>query len=344
MKTATETAARELRRDPITGGWVIVAAELAREPGQFLRPNGPTDSGGGTCRLCNGQEGATPHELLAFRDGGAPNEPGWRVRVIPNFAPVLRVEGTLDAGAEGPYDRMNGVGAHEILVESPEHGRRLSGLSTGRITEILLALRERIVDLRRDHRLRYIAAFKNHEEPSSPCHLGHGQWQIVGLPMVPARVKAEVAHGLRYFEEHERCMMCDVMHAEEAEGRRVIAADGACVVMAPYASRVPFETWIVPRGHESHFESSAAQVFEATAEALRRTLRKMDAVLEQPAYHVTLQSAPVQEGAMEHAHWRIEIAPRVARGAGEGFEWGTQAYVNPTAPEEAARFLREAAG
>src|SRR5262245_53827055 len=141
---------RELRRDPISGAWVVVATALSREPGEFLRH--PSESG--ECQLCSGNEKKTPPEVLAFRDFGGPNEPGWRVRVIPHLSPVLRVEGTLDCEAEGPYDRMNGIGAHEILVESPVHEQEMSDLSAERITAILLALRERFVDLRRDHRIR----------------------------------------------------------------------------------------------------------------------------------------------------------------------------------------------
>jgi UDPglucose--hexose-1-phosphate uridylyltransferase len=325
---------RELRRDPVTGAWVILAGDLARHPGQFHQ-----DPPAVACHYCAGQERRTASELLAFRDSGTANEPGWRVRVVPSSMPVLRVEGRLQSEPVGPYDRLTGIGAHEVVVETPDHGIALGELSAARITEILAAMRERFNDLRRDQRIRAISAFRNPLDAAS-----HGHWQMVGLPVIPKRVRAELAQGLTYFEARGRCVTCDLLYTELKGATRLVSHNPLCTVIAPYASRVPFESWIIPSAHGSHFEHTPESVLQACAEALRSTVRKLAVVLQNPLCQIAIQSAPLQDGSpLDHYHWRIEIAPVVAYGAGPAFEWATDAHVNPTAPEEAARFLREAA-
>jgi UDPglucose--hexose-1-phosphate uridylyltransferase len=281
--------------------------------------------------LCAGREGEAGPELYVARDGG-----GWRVRVIPHRNPVLRVEGLLGS-SEDPYEQMSGVGAHEIVVETPEHGQRLSELSAVQIGDVLWAARERMTDLRRDHRLVYATLFRNQERREQ-----HGNWQLIVLPRVPDGVKAEVVRGQRYFESHGRCLMCDVLKREEAEGSRIVLANEHCLALAPYGARVPFETWIVPRVHESHCQYGPRHVMESAAAALWLAVRKIDAALERPAYTVTLHNGLLQEGASLHGHWRLEIVPRIAYGAGPGFEWAADMHVNPTSPEAAAAFLRHA--
>lgn len=307
---------RELRRDPITGRWVVIASELAREPGQFAGTGGAS-----TCRLCPAS--GPMHEL--YSSGG--------VRVVPSKVPVLRVEGSVEAAPE----RMNAIGAHEIVVETAAHGRRLSELTAAQLGEVLWALRERMVDLRRDHRLRYAAVFRNEENDGA-----HGHWQLMVLPLVPAVVENEQARAREQWQGHGRCGVCQLLERELKNGRGIISETTDAVVWAPHASQVPFATWIAPRHHESHLEHSLRDRLERIGELVWRTVRKMDAVLEKPRYTVTLHNGLLQESGNEHSHWRLEILPEVARGVGRGFGQATDIGVNPTAPEEAARFLREA--
>ena len=234
---------------------------------------------------------------------------------------------------------MNGVGAHEVIIESPEHSRSLAELPERQIEELYWAFRERIVDLKRDTRLRYILLFKNHGEAAG-ASVEHTHSQLIALPIVPRIVQEELDGSEKYYAARERCIYCDTVHQEAKEGARVVLETDHYLAIEPYAARFPFETWIIPRRHASHFESAEAGQFQNLAWVTRMVLRKMDRALDRPAYNFIVHTAPVQEHPMAHYHWHIEIMPRMTRVA--GFEWATGCYINPTPPEEAARFLREA--
>lgn len=158
--------------------------------------------------------------------------------------------------------------------------------------------------------------------------------------MVPVLVQEEIDGGRRYFEFKERCVYCDMLRQEASGGTRAILETEEIMVLAPYAARFPFETWVVPRAHNSHFETAHASLIQNLAWAVRATIRKIERVLEFPSYNFLIHTAPVQEGPLEHYHWHLEIIPRLTKVA--GFEWGAGFYINPTPPEEAAQFLRDA--
>jgi UDPglucose--hexose-1-phosphate uridylyltransferase len=328
----------ELRKDPITGRWVIIATERARRPTDFVRDT-VKGTGAANCPFCGGHEHKTPPEVLAFRNGTGPNQPGWALRVVPNKFPALRVEGDLSRSGEGIYDRMNGIGAHEVLIETPEHV-----VSTGELTEKQLedsfwAFRERINDLKRDRRLRYVILFKNHGEAAG-ASLEHSHSQLIALPVIPKRAQEEIDGTRRYYEFRERCVYCDIVSQEIDEGTRLIIETDHVIAVAPYAPRFPFETWVIPKKHHSHFEDADIGTIQSLGSVMRTLMRKIEKVLEHPAYNVMVHSAPIQEPPIHHYHWHIEIIPKLTRVA--GFEWGTGFYINPTPPEEAARYLREA--
>src|SRR5512139_1582859 len=238
----------ELRRDPIVGRWVIIATERARRPSDLARcPPAPQPS---VCPFCAGHEEKTPPEV--YQSGRSPyappNSPGWRIRVVPNRFPALKIEGDLDRQAEGIFDRMNGIGAHEVIIETPDHGKALATMSEMEIERVLWAYRERIVDLKRDTRFRYILVFKNHGA-SAGASLEHPHSQLIALPIVPDFVREEIDGARRHFALKERCVFCDIIRQELASGRRVIHENADVVALAPYAPRFPFETWLLPRGH-----------------------------------------------------------------------------------------------
>jgi len=329
----------ELRKDPITGRWVIVAADRAMRPTDFIREH-VVPAGGRFCPFCPGHEDKTPPEVLAYRPGGGSADgPGWTLRVIPNKFPALRVEGELNRNGDGIYDKMNGVGAHEVVIETPDHMLSLSDLTDKQVEDVIWAMRDRIVDLRKDGRLRYIIVFKNHGTGAGAT-LEHSHSQLIALPVVPKRVREELDGSKRYFDYRERCIYCDIIRQELENGSRVILETDHYITVAPYASRFPFETWIIPKKHSSHFEDIEIAQAQNLGWILRAALRKIDKVLERPAYNLMIHSSPLQEGAMAHYHWHIEIIPKLTHPA--GFEWGTGFYINPTPPEEAAKFLREA--
>jgi UDPglucose--hexose-1-phosphate uridylyltransferase len=328
----------EFRKDPVTGRWVIIATDRARRPADFSREQ-VVPKGGRFCPFCPGNESKTPPEVLAYRQSGGPNQPGWTVRVVPNKFPALRVEGDFDRQAEGLYDKMNGIGAHEVVIETPEHQATLAGLGEKEIQDVFWAIRDRMLDLKKDRRMRYILAFKNHGE-SAGASLEHTHSQLIALPVVPRTVQEELEGSKRYYDLKERCIFCDIIRQEINTGTRVVLETGQFVVLCPYASRFPFETWILPRRHISHYETSDLAEFGNLGWVMQALLRAVDKVLEKPAYNMMIHTAPLQEPDLDYYHWHIELIPKLTKVA--GFEWGTGFYINPTPPEEAARFLREA--
>ncbi len=328
----------ELRKDPVTGRWVIISNERRKRPGDFLLESvHPTSNA--SCPFCAGHEQMTPKELMAYgRNGSGPDTPGWSLRVIPNQYPVLRVEGTLDREAEGLFDKMNGIGAHEVVIESPRHEDTLATLDEGAVEQVLWACRERLMDLKRDRRFRYMIIFKNHGAAAG-ASLDHSCTQLIALPIVPREVRDEVDGARTHFMTKERCVFCDILRQETADRRRLIAENADMVAIAPYAPRFPFETWILPRRHQACFEDSPRHEYASLARMLGDILRRMNKTLRMPPFNLLIHSAPVAEEAGEYYHWHVEIIPKLTKVA--GFEWATGFYLNPTSPEEAAEVLRD---
>jgi len=330
----------ELRKDPITGRWVIIATERAKRPSDFVRDKVEIH-GSGFCPFCYGNEAKTPPEIIAYRnDGSTRNSPGWSLRVVANKFPALGIEGSLNRQGEGLYDRMNGIGAHEVIIETPDHQKTLAMLSPRQIEDVLWAYRDRILDLKKDRRFKYIMIFKNHGEAAG-ASLEHTHSQLIALPVVPKRVREETDGAREYFNFKERCIFCDIIRQETESGIRVIADTPAFIAVAPFAPRFPFEIWITPRVHQSAFEDSQKQEFEQLALILKDMLMRLDKVLDFPAYNYIIHTSPIPESPNEHYHWHLEIMPKLTKIA--GFEWGTGFHINPTPPEESAKFLREAA-
>jgi len=326
----------ELRRDPLLDRWVIIATDRAFRPTDIPRTVAPLPSA--SCPFCAGSEASTPPEILAYRPAdAAANGPGWSVRVVPNRFPALMIEGGLDREGLGLYDRMNGVGAHEVIIESPQHVADLGDLPVEQVTAVLGAYQERILDLRKDPRFRSILVFKNLGRAAGAT-LEHGHSQLIALPIVPRTVADELAGARAHFQAHERCIFCDVIAQERREGARLVAENDDAVALAPWAARSPFETWVLPRQHGSHFEELPRASTRGVAALLRDVLRRLDVALERPSYNFMLHTAPLREPALPHYHWHIELVPALAQVA--GFEWGSGFHINPTPPEEAAAFLR----
>jgi UDPglucose--hexose-1-phosphate uridylyltransferase len=320
------------------GRWVIIATDRAKRPSDFSRQTVEI-KGQRFCPFCPGNETRTPPEILAYRTRGAANEPGWTTRVIASKFPVLRVEGSLNRKGEGLYDKMNGIGAHEVVIESPDHAHSLATMPQKRVEDLFWAYRERVLDLRRDGRLEYILLFKNHGEAAGGV-LEHSHSQLIALPVVPKRAREEFDGSRKYHDFRERCVYCDMISQELDSGSRVVHESDHFLVLTPWAARFPFETWILPKAHASHAESMSHDEIPDLAAALRKTLQKIDGVLERPPYSLVLHSAPVQAPAIPSFHWHIEIIPKLTHVA--GFEWGSGFYINPTPPEESAAFLRDA--
>jgi len=329
----------ELRKDPISSRWVIIATERGKRPSDFNWDPPPRQSG--FCPFCPGNEEKTPPEIIAYRNGGGlPNTPGWRVRVVANKFPALVIEGDLSRQGEGMYEKMTGVGAHEVIIETPHHDQTLATMPQHQVEDVLWAYRERILELKKDPRLQYVLIFKNRGEAAG-ASLEHPHSQLIATPIIPKRVQEEVDGAKQYYDYKERCVFCDMIQQELAHKRRVVSTNDHFVALAPFASRFPFETWVLPRMHNASFEDARKEEYGSLARILRETLQRIERVLASPPYNFVIHTSPFREGDRLHYHWHLEITPRLIQIA--GFEWGTGFYINPTPPEEAAQYLRDAA-
>src|SRR5882672_4232864 len=328
----------ELRRDPVIGRWVIISTERGKRPSDFGQE---LETGVGKfCPFCPGNEEKTPPEILAYHDSGREkNARGWWVRVIPNKFPALQIEGTLNRQGEGMYDKMNGVGAHEVVIETAEHAKDFPDLADKKAEDVVWAFRDRIMDLKKDPRFEYILVFKN-KGAAAGASLTHPHSQLIATPVVPKHVRESVNGAKNYYEYKERCVFCDMIKQEITTGNRIVAENDDFVAFVPFAARFPFEVWVLPKVHDSDFEDVQKHEVVNLTRLLQQCLKRIRDVLDDPPYNFIILNSPLREAKLPHFHWHLEIMPKLTKVA--GFEWGSGFYINPTPPEEAAKFLREA--
>ncbi len=318
----------QLRKDPITRSWVVVGHSE-----QAAVPAAP-------CPLCPRTDWKT---LLAL-----PSTENCQVRVIPHFDPVYRVEGESERSAEGLYDRMRPVGAHEIVVESPDHNLQLSNQHDEGIERVLAAYAARIADLKRDSRFKYVTVFRNRGTLAGE-DWEHPHSQITATTFVPRRILYELRATREHFQQKDRCVFCDIVRQEEKSGERIVDSQGDYLAFCPYASRVPFEIWLMARKHNHQFESPRPGANRRNLAALLgRTLRRLNQVA--PAYHLVLHTSPntlLQKGELteywktiaDDYHWHIEILPIVEKRS-KSYSI-KEIYFNALLPEQAAERLRQ---
>lgn len=334
----------ELRKDPIIGRWVIVATERGKRPTDFVTAAPKGDSV--NCPFCGGNESMTPPEIYSVRPHDSlANSPGWDIRVVPNKFPALRIEGTVEREGVGMFDKMSGIGAHEVIIETPLHDDILYRRSDDGMVLLLDTYKKRIDDLKKDIRLHYIMVFKNEGERAG-ASLSHPHSQIIATPIVPKRVREEVDGSLEYYGYKMRCVFCDIIREEKRFGARIVHENASFISLCPFASRFPFEIWLLPKRHMSGYTSMTQQETIELGDCLGVTMKRLSAALGEPQYNWMLHSEPNRAvprnpwpDVGEHYHWHFEIIPKLTRIA--GFEWGTGFYINPTPPEDAAEFLRE---
>ncbi|SNB47713.1 galactose-1-phosphate uridylyltransferase [Geobacter sp. DSM 9736] len=337
----------ELRWDPLKQHWVIIATERGRRPRDFQVEQESRQMT--SCPFCYGNEDKTPPEIFAIRPSGQANSSNWKVRVIPNKFPALRIEGDLNKRGHGLYDVMNGIGAHEVIVETPDHHRGLGDLTPSEITDVLRAYRARYLDLRNDSRFRYMVLFKNHGTTAG-ASLSHAHSQLIAVPLTPPVAATELRICRDFFASKERCIFCDLIDFELASGERVVKEFNNFVILTPYAACFPFELRLYPKKHSHDFALMDDPMLGELAVALKDMLLRLKTVLKDPPFNFILHTAPPLHprlgkpdywGSIAYDyHWHIELVPRLTQIA--GFEWGTGFFINPTSPEDAATFLREA--
>ena len=335
----------ELRKDPIVNRWVIIATDRAKRPTDFTTPDNGQQSAKG-CPFCPGNESKTPPEIYAVRTNSTrPDTEGWTVRVVPNKYPALRIEGDMEKFGIGIYDRMNGIGAHEVIVETADHFEQIEKQNVNALYNVFNTYKLRLADLKQDERFRYILLFKN-EGTTAGATLAHPHSQLIATPVTPKRIREELVGAQTYFEYKDRCIFCDIVREELRQQDRIVYENNGFLSFCPFASRFPFEIWTMPKRHHPDFDSMERDEIFAFADAMKVTLAKLSKALTGPHYNYMLHTGPVRwrrRGywtTLEHDfHWHVEIIPRLTNTA--GFEWGTGFYINPTIPEEAAKFLQE---
>ncbi len=338
----------ELRRDPVVGYWTIISTERSQRP---VAPRQRAVSDERECPFCEGHESRTTSEVYAARrEGTKPNGPGWDVRTIASKTPILSSDAALDRYGEGLYDLMEGAGHHEIIVESPKHKHDLDELAPAEIEKVVGVWARRILDLAKDPRFKFALLFKNHGVISGQGQdiVRHSRSQLIALPIIPKRVKEELLAAKAHYDRRERCVFCDVLRQETSDRSRIVAENDSFLAFCPFASRAPFEIWILPKRHSPDFGQIASTETPAFASILKDTLSRLRNLLDDPPYNTILHTAPYRHGKKEYwktldedYHWYYQISPRLTRAA--GFEWGTGIHINPTPPEEAARLMRETA-
>jgi UDPglucose--hexose-1-phosphate uridylyltransferase len=326
-----------LRYDPATNDWVVFSPERSRRPHDAGGPPTAPSSGAADCPFCPGHEDRTPPEILSRRDG-----PGgsWTVRVIPNKFAVLSPSSEHEHVEEGPlFRRLGGYGAHEIVIEAPEHDRFLGHQPVEQIDRVLRALHARFNALAQDTRLRAVVAFKNHGAAAGTS-LRHPHWQIIATPVVPRQMRVKSAIATDYFDRTGRCVYCDLLTEERAAGIRVIVAGEDYTAVLPYASATPYQVRVMPRVHRASFGRVPEEELGRLAPVLREVLGRLYAGLGDPAFNLTIATAPRGDEHKPSGHWHVDILPRLTTPA--GFELGSGMAINTVLPEDAAEHLRRA--
>jgi len=336
----------EIRKDYATNTWVVIATERGKRPSdlQDKAPGNCVDRTASqkeeNCPFCPGNEEKTPPEIGAFREPGSEeNTPGWWVRTTANKFPALRIEGDVNYKVNHIFSRMNGIGAHEVVVEMPEHYECLATKTAADVEEVIQMYKDRYTDLTGDKRFRYILIFKNHGSRAG-ASLFHPHSQIIATPMIPRRIMDELESTKHYFHASGGyCLFTDIIKDELEAKERIIVDDEHFIALAPYASRFPFETWIIPKAEDPSFEDINEVEKKHLAKVLWTVLAKLYKLLGDPAYNYYIHTAPCDGKDYRFYHWHIEITPRLTHVA--GFERGTGFYINPMPPEDAARYMRE---
>jgi len=337
----------ELRKDPILNRWVIISTVRSKRPGSYHVEKEVNYTRPEKCPFCEGHENMTPPEIYALREGKSkPDTPGWKVRIVPNKYPALKMNAPLEESNRGMFNMMAGFGTHEVVIETPDHTKEAKDQSIEEIKNWIYALQERVKTLHKDKRFRYALIFKN-KGRSAGASLSHPHHQIIATPITPKRVEEKLIGALEYFKEKKRCVFCDIIKTETELGERIVCENESFIVFCPYASRFPFETWILPKEHCADFyDKKMIEQAASLAGILKIALQKLSKAIGEPEYNYIVHAAPNRfprkgywRTIEKDYHWHIELFPRLVKTA--GFEWGSGFYINPTPPEAAAKFMRE---
>jgi len=334
----------EIRKDPASLTWIISATERGKRPTDFKEEEKPQRRVKRTgCPFCaGGEEMKAPLREHAIWPGEQDKKTLiWKTRVLPNKYPALYPDVELSqAQKDTIYHYLSGVGGHEVIVDSPNHDDTLATMSIEQISAILRTYRQRYRFWWTDPRITYLLVYRNYGVEAG-ASLGHPHSQAMATPIIPHRIYEELEEGRNYYDQNQECVYCRTIQVEkENEPSRKVFENEAMFAFCPFASRFPFEIWILPKDHYSTLEGIPQKKINYLAEALSEVFKKLNEVLGDIAYNMIVHSAPLRTPGLLYYHWHIEVLPRLTMPA--GFEWGAGIYINIISPEDAAVALREA--
>jgi UDPglucose--hexose-1-phosphate uridylyltransferase len=325
----------ELRQNLITREWVIIATERAKRPEEFKkekREEFKIPEYEPNCPFCPGNEDKTPEETFSIRD-----EKGWKVRVVLNKYAALSKYGEKIRKIEGVKRCMNGVGIHEVVIETPIHNKIMALLSLEEVKDIIKTYKNRYIEISQDKRIEMIIIFKNHGE-SAGTSLLHPHSQIIATPVVPLEIRHRMEIAMNYFDDTGECIFCKILNEELSDGERIVFESKNFLSFVPYAAFSPFHIWIFPKRHISSFRYISEEEIEDLSYNLRVVLRKLYFGVNNPDFNYCIRSVPTDDPDVDYFHWYLTIVPRVTKTA--GFELGSGMFINTALPEESAKFLR----
>ena len=331
----------ELRQDQTTKEWVILAPERAKRPRQKPRKN-PKDEipdWDASCPFCPGNEAKTPHETLRIPVSSKGSD--WEVRVITNKFAALQPTGSTERIEEGLFfHKMNGFGVHEVIIESPSHNTPMALMPYQQVEKVITVYQQRYNALKKMRKLKHITIFKNHGRESGTS-LVHPHSQLVATPVAATYYRRKFDVAFDYYDDMGRCLYCSLIACELEKGERVVAETEQFVILHPYASRVPWETWIIPKVHRASFGLYPQKSLGELAMVLKDTLLCLYRGLENPALNFMIDTTTTEDEVNPYYHWHIRVVPRLTLRA--GFEMGSGIYINSALPEQTARLMNQAA-
>lgn len=331
----------ELRQDPTTREWVIIAPERAKRPKKGLKKRRTEEvpAYDKSCPFCPGNEDQTPEET--FRLPTSSENSSWEVRVVPNRFAALTLDGDITRREEGHFFReMDGVGAHEVIIETPSHNTPMALKSYQQVENVLIAYQERYNELKKNKQFKFITIFKNHGWASGTS-LAHPHSQLVATPITATYYRRKFDVAVDYYDDVGKCLYCNLLAEELERGKRIVAHTKEFVILHPYASRVPYETWIIPKKHCASFGLFPATDLAELAMVLKDTLLCMYRGLDDPAFNMMVDTTTTDDEEDPHYHWHLRVVPRLSTIA--GFEMGSGIYINTALPEETASKIQEIA-
>ena len=325
----------ELRQNPLTKQWVIIATERAKRPHELAKKSEdskPLASYVATCPFCPGNEHLTPPEVLRI-----PRDGTWQVRAVPNRFAALSQTGELTRSFNGLKCTVNGIGYHHVIVETPDHSKTMALLSEPEVRMVLDSYKRLYFDITKDQRVEHVTIFKNHGLAAGTS-LEHPHSQMIATPIIPPDIRNRMEEALRFYDVHGQCIFCKILGDELAERTRLIHETEHFAAFIPFAALTPFSLWIFPRRHMASFGESREDELRDLAKMLRLLLGKLYSGLNNPDFNYIVRTAPCEGRYLRYYHWYLTVVPRLTRTA--GFELGSGMYINPTIPEENAVFLR----